>query len=129
MYSKIQKKTQKEADKAHKERLDRCIPVAREIIKLIAKHADVIPMGEVERDDEGYTPVMIEILTLLLERNIHWTDRDFVFQLANQAYSFPGEVVKENLNHSYTVATGNLWGHPISELTLQDIDKHLQKQK
>lgn len=124
-FAKIQKAAEKEGEKLHQARLTRCIPIAREIQDLVAHRT--LPLGDDVQTSQEYNDCAIEVLQLLLDRNVHWTDREFIFQLALQPLSFVKEIVTNSLTNSWTSTLTGLFGKSINELTMEDVDKALRK--
>jgi hypothetical protein len=126
-FSKIRKSDEKKMEKQHKERLNRCIPVARKLLKIIGEHAPVVPLGDVEQTDEGYALISKDFLSVLLKEDIHWSDREFIFQLMMQAVSFPKEIASQSMERSWQVAIAGLVGKPAFELKASEVDALLRR--
>jgi hypothetical protein len=126
-FNEIQKGMQKQIDSEHAKRLARAVPVARKILKLIGEEADTIPLGDIERNDPGIEAVSRKLLALILEENVHWVDKDFVFQLALQALSFPADIAQTSLKNSWETVVTGLFGKVVQDLTAQEVDGYLKK--
>lgn len=126
-FNKIRKETEKNLEEAHKLRLERCVPVAREIIKLFASKADTVAMGEVEQNHVDFQDLAVEIMKLMLEKDVRWVDREFVFQLALQPMTFSQNIATTSLNNSWNTALTGLFGKKSSELTFKELDILLKK--
>lgn len=117
------------AEDEHQERLLRCIPAARKILKIIADNrpflGDVIDkktglaFGDAH---ESYIKIAGMILVEMFNSNLLFTDKQFVFQLAKQAMSLSEEKVMNSLDRSLERAETMLFGKDIMSLTLSDID-------
>jgi hypothetical protein len=84
----------KEIKEKAEEGLKRCISIAQEIIKIIARHE--IKLGQLtnEEKDKYYDPIAKEILDLMVEKNLLYLEKDFVFQLVLQAIEQTREKVE-----------------------------------
>lgn len=117
----------------HKERMERCVPVAEEILKIIANGSPYLgevsqESGEpIEEANDKYNQLAGQVLELLLEKNIKFTEKLFVFALVEQAVSLTKEKVQNSLERSMEKAEASLWGiDDIMNLKLSDIDKQLR---
>lgn len=124
MKNGLDKKIRKETDKLHQERLDEIVPVAREVIKLIAEANLEIGDTNAHDNDKLYA-VAHKILATLLKKNIKYSDRQFVFQLVLQPFDRVREVVSQSLDKSFDKALNRSFGKDFLELRLEDIDKML----
>lgn len=123
----IKKKQEKEADKLHDARLKRCIPVARDINRLLASKIDEMPMGDDVQTSTEYDKVAVDVLALLLKANINWSDRQFVLQLALQPISFVKDIVDNAMAQSWSRVVTGLFKKPASELLMSDVDAALKE--
>lgn len=115
-----------EQDKLHQERLDRCRPVAKKLLTILAKHqeGDVV-MGENDAVKTSVTPVAEEIIAMMLAEDIHWSDRQFIFQLAMQPVATLGEVLENAFSISWERAMQNKWGKDAVDLKISDVHNAL----
>ena len=121
MNGKIDKKLAKEADKYNKERLEECIPVAHEIIKIIADSG--LSIGDTHaRDNAQYEVVSKQILKLMLEKNLRYTDKDFIFQLILQPFDQVRQIVTKSLLKSLELAEEKAFGKNFLDLRLSDLN-------
>ena len=74
------KMREKEINKASDEREYRLTPVAKKIVDLFI--AADLPIEQTVDDRKLFTPAGEAIIGILLENNVNYTDRHFVFQLA-----------------------------------------------
>ncbi len=120
-------------DALHQERLDRCVPIAKKILTLLAEENPYI--GDVNDKDTGqpkpeanesYNKIAGKVLEVLFEANIRFTEKLFVFSLVKQAAELTEEKVQMSLDNSMQRAESQLWGKDVMELDLQDIDKQLK---
>lgn len=125
-FKKIRKAAEKVDDKLHKERLDRCIPVARELIKLVASKADTIALGDVPQTHESFDELALDILKLFLEKNVNWVDKEFIFQIALQPMTFAQNIAIDSLSRSWNTAVSGLFKKNFAQLTMADVDEKLR---
>lgn len=129
MFDKLKKNKQKEErelDRLHKERLERCIPVAKDILRLLAQNIDVMPLGDDVQESAEYDRVACEMLALILKANLYWHDRDFILQLALQPLSFTKDIVSNSMQTSWSKAIAGLFKKPSSRLLMSDVNEALQ---
>ena len=124
--TKENKKIKDEGKKLNKERFERCVPIARKIIKLIAE-AD-LPIGETHaHDNTKYNSVAKEILAIMLKHEAKYVDKDFIFQLILQPFDQLKGIVFMSLGDSLDKAIDKKFGKDFRELTLRDMDKILKE--
>ena len=108
-----------------KERSKELIPVARGIVKLIVD-AD-LNIGDQHKDDATrYDNVTKQILELMLEKNVKYVDKDFLFQLVLQPFDIIKESVQLSLRKSFDRAIDKSLGKEFREVRLDDLDKILR---
>ena len=87
------KTKEEQVDELHIERLKKCVPIAKEVIKLMGQ-TDFI-LGDDANDKEGVITeeaigvvkdVSGKVLNLMKEKDVNWADRGLVMQLVFQAY-------------------------------------------
>ncbi len=130
MFNKVRKqrqKEQKEIDKQHEERLARCIPVARECLNVLLSKTATLPMGDDVQFSEDYYKLATEFLTIFLKNNINWSDREFILQLAMQPFEYPKNIALNSIGLSWDRALTGVFGKPVQQLTMVDVDKLLRK--
>lgn len=109
-----------------KKRVKRCIPLAIELIKLLAEKELVLGEADLVANAEVYDEVAKEMLQKMLDACIPYSDRNFIFQIAMQPIEMSQEKVLRNLERSYEIARDKIWGKNFFDLTLEDIDKALK---
>lgn len=110
-----------------KARLENIIPVAQEVIKIIAKYPAIIgDMAKYDRMKE-YKDTVKEIMELFVERDIPFTDRHFIFELVLQAYDSVKHQTMLSLDMGYNIALKKLFGKDMLDVKLSDIDKILKE--
>lgn len=126
-FRKLRAKTEKEQDKLYKETLERCVPIAKEITKLIGEHAETYPFGsDAQASDESHT-LSTKIITLFIERGVRWTDRDFIIQLALQPIDGVKTIMAQSFDRSWNLVLTGILDKKISELTFPEVDALLKK--
>lgn len=124
----IDKKMAKQADKYNKQRLEECVPVAREVMKIIAESG--LTIGDTHaRDTDQYNAVGNQILKLMLEHNIKFADHEFVFQLALQPLDTLREIVVKSLKVKMDYAIDKALGKDYLDIRLSDLDMVLRTDK
>jgi len=127
LFDKLKKKREVVSNQLTKQRDNRCIPIAKEIIKKLAEYET--PMGSFltpEKTKQDYTPLAEDILKLLLEKDVLVGDVSFIFQLALQPYQFLKELVTDSVNDSITKAAEKFWGKEETKVTMKELDKVLK---
>ena len=119
----------KNADKEHKKSLDKLIPIADYILKLMGESK--CPMGDITGTfPEDYNTMALKIQQKFLDENLKWIDRHFVFQLVQQAVDFVKNTTQEHLEKSFNFASRTAWGNKdMVDLTMSDVDKMLKSGK
>lgn len=126
-FNKIQKSIQKTIDKESKARLERCIPVAQEIMRMIASDSPPIgdiadKRGEILKDvSDKYDELAAKILTLMLKNNLNYFDKEFIFQLVMQMVEKTKDKVIKSMERSFDRASEKKWGKDMMDLTMEDI--------
>lgn len=107
------------------QRLDRCLPVAQEILSILA--ASQPKMGEYEESwDACYNDIAEKVLKLMLEKDIHFSDKEFVFQLLMQPFEATRDFVIKALAISMDKAFEKKFGKDYSDVTFSDMDTILK---
>jgi hypothetical protein len=134
-FKKIVKAKTKDIDKEYQERLARCRPVAQKILEMIA--AENLPIGDIMERGQGeitilkdgvaekYENLAIKILTMMLDENLKYSERNFVFQLVRQPYEQVGEKVIRSVDRSFTRANEAKWGKDELDITMKDVHEVL----
>uniref|UniRef100_A0A6H1ZIE8 Uncharacterized protein n=1 Tax=viral metagenome TaxID=1070528 RepID=A0A6H1ZIE8_9ZZZZ len=100
MFKKITDKQQKEKDNLHKEVLKRCVPIAKRINAIILEQD--LGMGDITGTrPQNYLLAAKHIQELLLEENVYWGEKEFVFQLARQPLDMLEKIVNGDLQKTF----------------------------
>ena len=126
--SDVEARTQEEKEN----RLERCIPVAQEILKIIANNDPYL--GDVQdakgqpldAANKSYNEIAMLILTEMERVDLYYTEKLYIFSLVEQALSLSKEKVQLSLERSLERAEDFLWGKPVLDLNLSDIDRVLK---
>ena len=102
----------------------RCVPVARKIISIIANSKYSIGEGK-NIDARDYEKIALDVIGVMLENNIMYTEKNFVFQLALQAFEITRDEVLRNVEKSFDIALNKSIGKDFKELSMIDIDNIL----
>jgi len=126
--SKLLKKNKINAEKLNKDRLERCVPIAKEIIKMIGvADLDVGEEGKVDR--EKYDAFSMSVLAFLLKQKLKYSEREFVFQLVLQAFDFTQKITLSSLEKGYGICRDKVWGKDYMDIDMEDLDNILKGEK
>lgn len=115
----------KKEEDLNKKRLKEVVPVAKQLIKLIADAG--LEIGEVHaHNNDKYNAIAKEVLQSLLDNNIKYVDKDFVFQLILQPFDQIREIVSMSLKESFDTAMNKAFGVEFREIRLSDVDKKIR---
>lgn len=124
---KVMKKAQDENERLHQEALDACIPIAQEIFKIIVDSG--IKMGDgdfMKTRPKEYVEASKRIMQMMVERNVNWVDRNFIFQLVLQPISHFQSIILQDLQRTFEYQICNLFGvSSFDELKMQDVNEGL----
>ena len=126
MFTKTQKNVKKVEDKEHEEVLARCIPVAQEILKVIVDKN--LGMGDITgtRPPE-YLEAALAVQRILLEHDVRWGEKEFVFMLARQPLEMLSKIVMDDFQKTFEAGTCKLYGvESFNDLTMGVIDGKLK---
>ena len=123
---KIQKQIEKAQDQLHKERLEKCVPLAKKLIKEIA-NADLAIGDAHAHDNDAYEAVAKEILKIFLYEDFKYRDKEFIFQLVLQPFDQIREIVVKSLAQSFDRAINVALKKDFMEVTVMDLDNLLKE--
>lgn len=125
----LEKEHQKAQQVEHEEAMAKCIPVAREVLKII--HEEQLDMGDISDQatrPEKYVTASTRIRQLMIDSNLPWIDRHFVFQLALQPVDKLKDIVLSDLARSYEDGMTSLLGvGSFTTMTMGDMQKAFMK--
>lgn len=129
-FNKIIKAKERDIREEYKDREKRCKPVSQKIIEMMA--AEKLPMGEISDKDgkikkevqDKYNDFSIKVLTFMLQSNIKYSEKKFIFQLMKQVFEQFEERVISSLEKSFERAFVEKWKDEL-DITLVDIHQIL----
>lgn len=103
----------------------RCMPIAKQILHMIADAE--LPVGDMTEEVrlKSYPPLAASILELLLQKNVLVSDVNYIFRLALEAFQKTQDMVANSVNKNWERASEKYWGKAIDECTMADLDKKL----
>lgn len=109
----------------HKLAMAKCIPIAREIVRIA--HEAELEMGDISAQNvrpESYVKASAKIRQMMIDTNLPWIDRHFVFQLALQPIDKIKDIVLSDLAKSYEDGMTALLGvESFSTMTMGEMQK------
>lgn len=132
--SPIQPEGQQPQPDLTKLRDDMMIPLAKQVLKIIAAHDDLFFGVKDANPEEGakYFSAMYEneLLPILKERNLRIADLGYLFQLAMQPVENLRNITLEALQTAFDNATKKHWGvQYIDEVRINDVERALTDTK
>ena len=118
---------QKQEKDLTKERDERCVPVAKEVMKLIINY-DGLMMGTVDVKEamKSYKNLVQEVKATLLKNNVKINEISYIFQLAFEPLDTVKNMVIENINHQINDLRNTLFGKEFAEVTYSEMDEKLK---
>ena len=125
---KIMQKAQKVEKDLTRERNERAIPLAKELMKMMANFEDH-KMGDVTREDllKAYNPLAVQLLQKYLDANIQVQDVGAIHQFILQAYDTLNTIIVESLNAHIRRVQREAFGCDLDELQLKKLDDMLKR--
>ena len=133
MFNKLKKKLKsqgksKQDKDASKERLKRCQPFVKDVLKILVEKPTAVGDDPAYQKEKDYKEITVEIISLMLQKDMHYTDISFTFQLLKQVLEQTEHAITTNAQKSFDRATEKLWdGKDIYDIKLSDIDKLLKE--
>lgn len=105
----------------------RCMPIAREVLHMIADAE--LPVGDMTEEQrlKTYPPLAASILELLLKKNVLVSDVNYIFRLALEAFQKTQDMVANSVNKNWERASVKYWGKEIDLCTMEDLDNKLKE--
>ena len=111
-----------------KERMKKMVPLARQVLEMIVEAE--LPMGDLHaHDNEKFNSLAKNILQLMLENEVKYIDKDFLFQLCLQPIDMAKEVVLKSLKNSFDQLIEKALKKDFLDVTLLDMDRILKENK
>ena len=125
----IIKKQEKDATQ---ERDDRCKPIVKGLLLMIANHDCEIACTDPAKIAKSYTPLTEKILQYLVISNAKVDDISYIFRLLLEPIQHVQTFVNESLSKSVQRADDYLWngacGKPTNDVDMKDLDSILRKE-
>ena len=126
---KVMSNLRKKSKVATDNRNERCVPVAKEVLKIIAKHDPLLhDQQHFDKIAESYTPISEEIMQLMFDKDLLYTEVQYVWSLVLVAFEKSREFVTESVENSLDKIMDIQWGKAKKDVTLGDMDKVLRKE-
>lgn len=107
----------------------RCIPIAREVLQIVA-NSENLALGQNVSDIDrinSYEPIFNKIMARFVELDIPLRDVGYIFSLVSQALTFTKDIIENSNDRNTKKADSLLWGKDTDELTFVDVDNVLKK--
>lgn len=107
---------------------DETVPIAREVIKIIA-NTENLALGQYVSDEKRvqcYEPIYHEIMRLFVDRDVKLKNISYAFQLVQQALQFTSDMMAESVKMHDKQASGILFGKDADDITINDIERVLK---
>ena len=103
--------------------------LAKDLLKIISESNIRLGDRDVKNEAVNYKDVATKIIDRLYKKNIRDGEVELLFQLMRQAISIVENSVMGSLELSKNIALENFWGKHPFEVTIQDIDAKMKKDK
>ena len=103
--------------------------LAKDMLMIIARSDIRLGDRDQAKEPEKYKAVAMKMIDLLYKKNVIEGEVELLFQLMRQAISIASNAVIGSLELSKNIALENYWGKHPFEITLQDIDAKMKKDK
>lgn len=126
-FNKVVKKKEKSDKQLQKELYAKCIPIAQEIFKIAFESGCQMGDGNfaVTRPKE-YVEASKRIMQMMVDADLEWMHRQFVFQLALQPITHLQNVVMTDLSRTFEYQISRVFGvSSFNELTMSQIEEGL----
>ena len=111
-----------------KERMKKMVPLARQVLEMIVEAE--LPMGDLHaHDNEKFNMLAKNILQLMLENEVKYIDKDFLFRLCLKPIDMAKEVVLKSLKNSFDQLIEKALKKDFLDVTLLDMDRILKENK
>lgn len=126
---KVMQKQQDENERLHQEMMDRCLPIAQEVIRIASEHGIKVVDGDPNLQKEHrpeYREASLKVIEMMTKNNVHWIEREFIFMLASQPVQQIKQIVMQDLQRTFEHQICRLFGvSTFDELTMQQIEEGL----
>jgi len=125
MFNKLNKKQSTTAETLSKKRDKVCLPIAKEILSMIAKYEKVeVGMGNINPANvkKEYAELCKDVLTLMLKEDIKISEVSYIFRVVLQPYNFVKEIVEQSMNEHMKESMEKIWGKDELDVRMSEID-------
>jgi hypothetical protein len=106
---------------------DRCIPFAKELIKMIGEYEPLIGKVEQGEINQHYKDLIQSIKAKMLEKGeLRLDDINYILRLALQHYDSIKYIMSENINRSLHDLQIKQFGKELGEMTYNELDEYLK---
>ena len=110
-----------------KEQNNRCIPFAKELIKIIGKYDSLIGKVEQGEINQHYKDLIQSIKVKMLEKgDLRLDDINYILRLALQHYDSIKYIMSENINRSLHDLQIKQFGKELGEMTYNELAEYLK---
>jgi len=108
-------------------REERCVGVAKQVLKLIAEY-EGLKLGDVKQEEliKYYKDLVQDIKALYLKENILLSDIAYIKKLLLQPIEVTDFLLNQNFNKLLGDVQDKLWGKDRNEATVGDLDRLLK---
>ena len=103
--------------------------LAKDLLKIIATSNIRLGDRDIKNEAVNYKEVSAKIIDRLYKKNVIDGEVELLFQLMRQAISIAENSIMASLELSKNIALENYWGKHPFEVTIQDIDAKMKKDK
>lgn len=103
--------------------------LAKKLLQIIVNSDIRLGDRVVEEEPEKYKKTVLEMLDLLYKNNVLEIELDLYFQLMRQAVGIAQNSTMGSVKMSKDIALTNYWGKHPDNVTFQDIDAKMKKDK
>lgn len=125
MFNKLKKQKLKTA----KEREEKCVPIAKDILKLIGNFECELVGLSPQETQKAHDPLIKEILAVLLKYNIALGDISYVMQMVEARFNHVQQWTSASVNQNVSSALQMMWGKHEDEVSFEDIEAVFEKNK
>jgi len=130
MFDKLKKKMGKDSTYLDKMRDEKCIPLAKEYLRIILRHNPSLEgkLKEKELNSE-YEPMMIDLLDLYLEQDITLIEHGYIKKLVLEMVENLDGLLSGSMTQSIQQAESKLWGCDKEYISFKKVDEVLKSKK
>lgn len=122
-------------DASH-QRDERCVPIAHELVKMLAS-METMPVGSHVNEKEtpassAYLPVVKDFLKLVIEKDVKIVEISYIFSLVRQGLEFVSDAIDETLNQNMNRVTEMVYGLPKNdsdEITAKQLNEVVMRKE